>query len=69
MNEHGGELIAHKDSFLCASQDTKVEITFTKKFTAGLFGGDGFILQKLTGGNLAFIHAGGTLIKKELKAW
>lgn len=67
LSEHGNTLLAHKDSFLCASNDTKVEIAFTKKFSAGLFGGDGFILQKLTGANLAFVHAGGTLIKRELK--
>lgn len=67
LSEHGGQLMAHKDSFLCASSDTKVDIAFTKKFSAGLFGGDGFILQRLTGNNLAFVHAGGTLIQKELR--
>lgn len=68
LREHGGQLMAHKDSFLCASSDTKVEMAFTQKFSAGLFGGDGFILQKLTGNDLAFVHAGGALINKELKA-
>ncbi len=66
LNEHGGELLAHKDSFLCSSTDTKIEVALTKRFSSGLFGGDGFILQKLTGRNLAFIHAGGTLIKHTL---
>ena len=63
----GGELICQKDSFLCAALGTEVSITFNKRFGAGLFGGEGFILQKLVGDGMAFVHAGGTVIKRELK--
>lgn len=62
----GGEILCQKDAFLCAAQGTEVTIAFTKRFGAGLFGGEGFILQRLRGDGMAFIHAGGTLIKKEL---
>ena len=62
----GGSLICQKDSFLCAALGTEVTITFNKRFGAGLFGGEGFILQKLAGDGMAFIHAGGTVIKREL---
>lgn len=63
----GNDLICQKDSFLCAALGTKVTITFNKKLGAGLFGGEGFILQKLVGDGMAFIHAGGTIIERELK--
>ncbi len=62
----GGRMICQKDAFLCAALGTKVSIAFHKKLGAGLFGGEGFILQKLEGDGLAFIHAGGTIIKREL---
>jgi uncharacterized protein (TIGR00266 family) len=62
----GGSFLCQKDAFLCAAQGVEIEIAFTKRFGAGLFGGEGFILQRLTGDGLAFIHAGGTVIKKEL---
>ena len=62
-----GEILCQKDSFLCAALGTEVSIAFTKKFGAGLFGGEGFILQKLNGDGMAFLHAGGTIVKKELK--
>jgi uncharacterized protein (TIGR00266 family) len=61
-----GEFIAQKDSFLCAAQGVEIEIAFTKKIGTGIFGGEGFILQRLTGDGLAFIHAGGALIEKRL---
>jgi len=61
-----GELLCQKDAFLCAAYGTSVGIAFTKKFGAGFFGGEGFILQKLQGDGMAFVHAGGTIIKKEL---
>ena len=61
-----GEILCQKDAFLCAAKGTKVSIAFTKRFGAGLFGGEGFILQKLSGDGLAFLHAGGTVIEKEL---
>ncbi len=56
----GGELIAQKDSFLCAAKGVSLGIAFTKRFGAGLFGGEGFILERLTGDGWAFLHAGGT---------
>lgn len=62
----GGELLCQKDSFLCAARGVSVGIAFTKKIGAGLFGGEGFILQRLTGDGLAFVHAGGTLCHKKL---
>lgn len=64
---HGGDLLCQKDAFLCAALGTEVTIAFTKRFGAGLFGGEGFILQRLRGDGLAFLHAGGTIIEKELK--
>ncbi|MBI9109016.1 MAG: TIGR00266 family protein [Spirochaetales bacterium] len=63
----GGELLCQKDAFLCAALGTEVSIAFNKKFGTGLFGGEGFILQRLRGDGMVFIHAGGTVIKKELK--
>jgi uncharacterized protein (TIGR00266 family) len=61
-----GELLCQKDAFLCAAYGTKIGIAFTKKIGAGFFGGEGFILQKLQGDGMAFIHAGGTVVKKQL---
>jgi len=63
----GGELICQKDAFLCAAKGTRVDIAFTKKLGTGFFGGEGFILQKLTGDGLAFIHVGGTVITREMR--
>ena len=63
----GGEFICQKDAFLCAAYGVEIEVAFTKRFGAGLFGGEGFILQRLTGDGLAFIHAGGTIIERDLK--
>lgn len=62
----GNDLLCQKDAFLCAALGTNVSIAFNKKIGAGLFGGEGFILQKLVGDGLACIHAGGTVIEKEL---
>lgn len=67
MAENGGEFICQKDAFLCAALGTEVSIAFTKKMGAGFFGGEGFILQRLRGDGIAFVHAGGTIVKKELK--
>ena len=67
MQEIGGELICQKDAFLCAALGTKISITFNRRLGAGFFGGEGFILQKLTGDGMAFMHAGGTVIRKELR--
>ncbi|MFN2146257.1 MAG: TIGR00266 family protein [Anaerolineales bacterium] len=68
LSQEGGRFICQKDSFLCAAQGIEVEISFTKKLGAGLFGGEGFILQRLEGNGLAFVHAGGTVIEKNLAA-
>ncbi len=67
MNDVGGELLCQKDAFLCAAYGTEVSIAFTRKLGAGFFGGEGFILQKLRGDGMVFIHAGGTIVKKELQ--
>jgi len=61
-----GTLLCQKDAFLCAAKGTAVGIAFNKKLGTGFFGGEGFILQKLEGDGMAFIHAGGTIVKKEL---
>jgi uncharacterized protein (TIGR00266 family) len=66
LAEHGGTLICQKDAFLCAAYGTAVGINFNKRLGAGFFGGEGFILLKLEGDGLAFVHAGGTVIRKEL---
>lgn len=63
----GEELICQKDAFLCAAHGTAVEIAFQRKLGTGFFGGEGFILQRLRGDGKAFIHVGGTVIKRELK--
>ena len=66
LDEAPGELICQKDSFLCAALGTEVTIAFNKKIGAGLFGGEGFILQRLRGDGMVFIHAGGTIVEKRL---
>ena len=66
LDELGGELICQKDAFLCAARGVQIGIAFQKKILAGLFGGEGFILQRLTGDGLAFVHAGGTIHRYEL---
>lgn len=63
----GGKIICQKDSFLCAAKGVSVGIAFQKKLGTGFFGGEGFIMQKLEGDGLAFAHAGGTTIERELK--
>jgi uncharacterized protein (TIGR00266 family) len=62
----GGELIAQKDSFLAAAKGVSLSIAFRRKLGVGLFGGEGFILQRLQGDGLAFIHAGGALYNRNL---
>jgi uncharacterized protein (TIGR00266 family) len=64
---YGGKFICQKDAFLCAAQGVSIGIEFSRKLGRGLFGGEGFIMQKLEGQGLAFIHAGGTLAQKELQ--
>lgn len=67
LSKIGNKIICQKDAFLCAAKGVSVGMELTKRFGAGFFGGEGFILEKLEGDGLAFIHAGGTLVKKELK--
>jgi len=62
----GGEMICQKDSFLCAAKGVEIGIAFQKKIGVGLFGGEGFIMQRLTGNGLAMVHAGGTLLERTL---
>ncbi|QDU12080.1 TIGR00266 family protein [Gimesia aquarii] len=66
MNKIGGSLTCQKDSFLCAALGTEVTMAFTQRLGTGFFGGEGFILQQLRGDGMAFVHAGGTVIKKKL---
>lgn len=66
LAEFNGQLLCQKDAFLCAALGIKVDIAFNKNIGAGLFGGEGFILQKLEGDGMTFLHAGGTIIRKEL---
>jgi uncharacterized protein (TIGR00266 family) len=67
LKELGGELLAQKDSFLCAAKGVSVGIAFTKRLGAGFFGGEGFILERLQGDGFLFIHAGGTIYRRDLK--
>ena len=68
LRQLGGSLVCQKDSFLCAAKGVSVGIAFQKKIGVGLFGGEGFIMQKLEGDGLAFVHAGGTIVERELTA-
>ena len=68
LSELGGKLIAQKDAFLCAAKGVSLGIHFQKKIGTALFGGEGFIMQSLEGDGLAFLHAGGTIVRKELAA-
>ena len=64
----GGTVLCQKDAFLCAAKGVQLGIAFQQKMSTGFFGGEGFIMQKLDGDGLAFVHAGGTIIKRELQA-
>jgi len=66
LTKVNGELLCQKDAFLCAALGTEVGIAFSKRLGVGFFGGEGFILQRLRGDGMAFVHAGGTVIKKKL---
>jgi uncharacterized protein (TIGR00266 family) len=68
LSQLGGDLLCQKDSFLCAAKGVSIGIAFTKRFGAGLFGGEGFILERLQGDGWTFVHAGGTLEEKTLAA-
>jgi uncharacterized protein (TIGR00266 family) len=62
----GGTFLCQKDAFLCAAAGIEIEVAFTKRLGAGIFGGEGFILQRLKGDGLAFLHAGGTILERVL---
>ena len=66
LEKLGGSFLCQKDAFLCAVQGIEIEVAFTRRIGAGLFGGEGFILQRLEGDGMAFVHAGGTIIEREL---
>lgn len=66
LRQYKGKFICQKDAFLCAAKGVTVGIEFSKKLGRGLFGGEGFIMQKLEGDGMAFVHAGGTLARKVL---
>ncbi len=68
LMDYGGQLICQRDSYLCSAKGIEISIAFQKKIGVGFFGGEGFIMQKLRGDGLAFLHAGGTIIKRELNA-
>ncbi len=68
LTNFGGRIIAQKDSFLCAARGVSIGIHFQKKVMTALFGGEGFIMQKLEGDGLVFVHAGGTIMERELAA-
>jgi uncharacterized protein (TIGR00266 family) len=66
LTKFGGRILCQKDAFLCAAAGIEIEVAFTKRLGAGMFGGEGFILQELTGDGMAFIHAGGTILERDL---
>lgn len=68
LKQHGGRVLCEKDAFLCAAKGIAVGIAFQRKLGAGLFGGEGFLLQKLEGDGLAFVHSGGTIMSRQLAA-
>lgn len=67
LSQFGGRILCQKDAFLCAALGTQVSIAFNRRIGAGFFGGEGFVLQALAGDGMAFLHAGGTVVHKQLK--
>ena len=67
LRQLGGRLICQKDAFLCAARGVSLGIHFQQKLSVGFFGGEGFIMQKLEGDGMAFVHAGGTVVRRELQ--
>jgi uncharacterized protein (TIGR00266 family) len=67
LRQLGGMLICHKDAFLCAARGVSLGIHFQQKLSVGFFGGEGFIMQKLEGDGMAFVHAGGTVVRRTLQ--
>jgi uncharacterized protein (TIGR00266 family) len=68
LRQMGGTLVCQKDAFLCAAKGVQLGIAFQKKLGVGFFGGEGFIMQRLDGDGMAFVHSGGTVVKRELAA-
>jgi len=68
LSDYDGQIICQRDAFLCAAKGITIRIAFQKNVGAGFFGGEGFIMQRLAGDGLSFLHAGGTIIQKELQA-
>ena len=68
LSNYGGRIICQKDSFLCAARGVSIGLFFQKKIMTALFGGEGFIMQKLEGDGMVFVHAGGTIVSRELAA-
>lgn len=68
LQDYNGEIICQKDSFLCAAKGVAIGVAFQRKIGVGLFGGEGFIMQKLEGDGLCFVHAGGTIVERQLGA-
>jgi uncharacterized protein (TIGR00266 family) len=68
LDQFNGQVLCQKDSFLCAARGTEIDVAFTKRLGAGFFGGEGFILQRLSGNGMVFVHAGGAVIEKDLAA-
>lgn len=66
LTQYGGKFICQKDAFLCAAKGVAIGIEFSRKLGRGFFGGEGFIMQKVEGDGMAFVHSGGTMAKKEL---
>jgi len=67
LSEVGVNMLAQKAAFLCAASGTKLDVAFNRKIGTGIFGGEGFVLQSISGDGLAFLHAGGTIIEKQLQ--
>src|ERR1700741_2452231 len=68
LQQLGGTIIAQKDAFLCAAKGVSVGIHFQRKLGVGIFGGEGFIMEKIEGDGMAFLHAGGYVVERELQA-
>jgi len=68
LKAYQGEFICQKDAFLCAAKGVAISIEFSKKLGRGFFGGEGFIMEKIQGDGMAFLHSSGTVIRKDLKA-
>ena len=66
LSDYGGEIICQRGAFFCGTPDVEVSVAFTKNIGAGLFGGEGFVLQKIRGEGMAFIHAGGMIFEEEV---